>query len=79
MPRVTSAAALTPLPRPRLPPPAGAQEFKKKMEEVMEINAKFIDMSAVAKADDGGAAAEADALAGEVAEKATVHDDAPAA
>jgi Ran-binding protein 1 len=50
-----------------------AQAFKKKFEEAMDINAASIDMAAVATAGaKSEGAAAADALAGEVAAKASV-------
>ncbi|PNH10090.1 Ran-binding protein 1 c [Tetrabaena socialis] len=57
-----------------------AQEYKKKFEEAMDINAALLgDVAALPKADEeaGGAAAEAEAeeLAKEVEEKATTKDE----
>lgn len=52
-----------------------AQEFKKKFEEVQEINAKLISAPAT-KTDEEGKAA--DELAKEVEEKATVEEKADA-
>lgn len=60
--------------------PTEAQEFKKKFEEAMDINAPLLgDVAALPKADEsaGGAAAdkEAEELAKEVEGKATTKDE----